>query len=99
MASPRPHWKLSTPGCRANWKPPAAARFPALPEAQGDKMDAARHNPLKWIPSLYLAQGLPYFAIALVFGQMMKSMNMPNTEITHWLGFLGAAWIFKPLWS
>jgi PAT family beta-lactamase induction signal transducer AmpG len=62
-------------------------------------MDAAPQKPLKWIPSLYLAQGLPYFAIALVFGQMMKSMNMPNAEITHWLGFLGAAWIFKPLWS
>ncbi|SFG72785.1 MFS transporter, PAT family, beta-lactamase induction signal transducer AmpG [Duganella sp. CF458] len=62
-------------------------------------MDAARHNPLKWIPTLYLAQGLPYFAIALVFGQMMKSMNMSNAEISHWLAFLGGAWIFKPLWS
>ncbi|GAB2871671.1 MFS transporter [Pseudoduganella ginsengisoli] len=63
-------------------------------------MEAARRNmPLKWIPSLYLASGLPYFAIALVFGQMMKSMHMSNDEITHWLAFLGAAWIFKPLWS
>ncbi|WP_342120346.1 MFS transporter [Pseudoduganella sp. OTU4001] len=62
-------------------------------------MDAARSSPLKWIPSLYLAQGLPYFAIALVFGQMMKSMNMSNAEISHWLAFLGGAWIFKPLWS
>jgi PAT family beta-lactamase induction signal transducer AmpG len=63
-------------------------------------MDTARRTmPLKWIPTLYLAQGLPYFAIALVFGQMMKSMNMSNDEITHWLAFLGAAWIFKPLWS
>ncbi len=60
-------------------------------------MDNARGTmPLKWIPSLYLAQGLPYFAIALVFGQMMKSMNMSNDEITHWLAFLGAAWIFSP---
>jgi PAT family beta-lactamase induction signal transducer AmpG len=62
-------------------------------------MDAARRSPLKWIPTLYLAQGLPYFAIALLFGQMMKSMNMSNADISHWLAFLGGAWLFKPLWS
>ncbi|XLZ72658.1 MFS transporter [Massilia sp. SR12] len=62
-------------------------------------MDAVRRTPLKWIPTLYLAQGLPYFAIALVFGQMMKSMGMSNAEIGHWTALLGGAWIFKPLWS
>lgn len=62
-------------------------------------MDAVRRTPLKWIPTLYLAQGLPYFAIALVFGQMMKSMGMTNAEISHWAALLGGAWIFKPLWS
>jgi PAT family beta-lactamase induction signal transducer AmpG len=28
---------------------------------------AARH-PLAWVPTLYLAQGLPFYAVALVAG-------------------------------
>jgi MFS transporter, PAT family, beta-lactamase induction signal transducer AmpG len=61
--------------------------------------DASTRNPRAWIPSLYFAQGLPYFAVALIAGLMFKSMGVPNDEITHWTAAIGAAWIFKPLWS
>ncbi|MGZ3182995.1 MAG: MFS transporter [Telluria sp.] len=60
---------------------------------------AATRNPSTWVPSLYLAQGLPYFAVATVAMQMFKSLGLSNAEISHWTAFLGAAWIFKPLWS
>src|SRR5450830_1628326 len=59
---------------------------------------AARH-PLAWVPTLYLAQGLPFYAIALVAGLMFKSMGVANDAITHWTGLLGLAWVFKALWS
>lgn len=60
---------------------------------------AAARSPSAWVPTLYLAQGLPYFAVATVAMQMFKSLGLSNTEISHWTAFLGAAWIFKPLWS
>lgn len=60
---------------------------------------AARRHPLAWVPTLYLAQGLPFYAVALVAGQMLKSMGVPNDQIARWTGLLGLAWAFKALWS
>jgi PAT family beta-lactamase induction signal transducer AmpG len=59
---------------------------------------AGRH-PLAWVPTLYLAQGLPFYAVALVAGLMFKSMGVPNDQIARWTGLLGLAWVFKALWS
>lgn len=56
-------------------------------------------NPLAWVPSLYLAQGLPFYSVALVAGLMFKSMGVPNEQIARWTGVLGLAWVFKALWS
>jgi len=59
---------------------------------------SARH-PLAWVPTLYLAQGLPFYAVALVAGLMFKSMGVANEQIARWTGVLGLAWVFKALWS
>ncbi len=56
-------------------------------------------SPLTWVPSLYFAQGLPFFAVAIVAKQMFKSMGVPNDDINHWTAVIMSAWIFKPLWS
>jgi PAT family beta-lactamase induction signal transducer AmpG len=61
--------------------------------------DHGARSPSLWVPSLYLAQGLPFFAVMLVAGQMLKSMGLPNDEIAHWTTLIGFAWILKPLWS
>lgn len=60
---------------------------------------AASPHPLAWVPTLYLAQGLPFYAVALVAGLMFKSMGVPNEQIARWTGVLGLAWVFKALWS
>ncbi|QGZ41635.1 PAT family beta-lactamase induction signal transducer AmpG [Pseudoduganella flava] len=56
-------------------------------------------SPPFWVPTLYLAQGLPYFAVALIAGLMFKSLGVANEDIAHWTAYIGAAWVFKPLWS
>ena len=63
------------------------------------EMSKKTRNPLTWVPSLYFAQGLPFFAVALVAGQMFKSMGVANDDISHWTAAIMSAWIFKPLWS
>jgi PAT family beta-lactamase induction signal transducer AmpG len=60
---------------------------------------ATIRNPKAWVPTLYLAQGLPYFAVAIIASQMLKSMGVPNDELNHWTGMIGFAWVLKPLWS
>jgi PAT family beta-lactamase induction signal transducer AmpG len=59
----------------------------------------SNRHPLAWVPSLYLAQGLPFYAVALVAGLMFKSFGVPNDQIARWTGLLGLAWVFKALWS
>ncbi|AVR95849.1 MFS transporter [Pseudoduganella armeniaca] len=56
-------------------------------------------SPLAWVPTMYLAQGLPFFSVALIASMMFKSMGVPNEDIAHWTAYIGMAWIFKPLWS
>lgn len=56
-------------------------------------------HPMRWVPSLYLASGLPFYAVALIAGLMYKSMGVQNDQIAHWTGLIGLAWVFKSLWS
>ena len=58
-----------------------------------------RRSPMTWVPTLYLAEGLPFYAVALIAGLMYKSMGVPNDQIARWTGLIGFAWVFKPLWS
>ena len=61
--------------------------------------DNAARSPISWVPTLYFAQGLPFYAVALVAGLMFKSLGVPNDQIARWTGAIGLAWVFKPLWS
>ena len=60
---------------------------------------ATKGSPIRWVPSLYLAQGLPFFAVNVIAQQMLISMQVPNEQITRWLGVLSLAWGIKWLWS
>jgi PAT family beta-lactamase induction signal transducer AmpG len=52
-----------------------------------------------WVPTLYLAEGLPFYTVAMIAGLMYKSLGVANDQIGHWTAALGTAWMFKPLWS
>jgi PAT family beta-lactamase induction signal transducer AmpG len=58
-----------------------------------------RSHPAAWVPTLYFAEGLPYFAVALIAGLMYKSRGIPNEQIARYTGLLGFVWVVKPLWS
>ncbi|HJV61828.1 MAG TPA: MFS transporter [Albitalea sp.] len=60
---------------------------------------ASRRSPFTWVPSLYFAQGLPFFAVNVVMALMYKSMGVPNEQIARWSGLLSLAWGIKWLWS
>jgi len=56
-------------------------------------------NPWTWIPSLYLAEGLPYIIVMSVSGVLYKKMGISNAENTLFTAWLYLPWIIKPLWS
>src|SRR5262245_14766072 len=56
-------------------------------------------NPWTWIPTLYLAEGLPYAVVMFVSVIMYKGMGISNTDIALYTSWLYLAWVIKPLWS
>ena len=60
---------------------------------------ANRRNPWAWIPTLYLAQGLPYVVVMTVSVIMYKGLGISNTDIALYTSWLYLPWVIKPLWS
>ena len=54
---------------------------------------------MAWVPTLYFAQGLPYFVVAAMATFLLNDIGMPNDQVTNWVNDLGWAWVLKPLWS
>ncbi|MED5618138.1 MFS transporter [Ideonella sp. BN130291] len=64
-----------------------------------DTTPLLKRSPISWVPTLYFAEGLPFYTVALIAGLMYKSLGESNDTIARWTGILGLAWVFKPLWS
>ncbi len=56
-------------------------------------------NPWLWIPTLYFAEGIPYFIVNVISVIMFKKMGMSNGDIAMYTGLLYLPWAVKPLWS
>ena len=54
---------------------------------------------MAWIPTLYVAEGLPYVAVNTLSVIMYKNMGMSNTDIAFYTGWLYLPWVIKPFWS
>ncbi|HEX5221382.1 MAG TPA: MFS transporter [Verrucomicrobiae bacterium] len=56
-------------------------------------------SPWAWVPSLYLAQGLPFAVVNTVSVIMYKSLGVSNADIAFYTAWLYLPWVVKPLWS
>jgi PAT family beta-lactamase induction signal transducer AmpG len=56
-------------------------------------------SPWTWIPSLYLAEGLPYVVVMTVAVVMYKGFGVSNTDVALYTSWLYLPWVIKPLWS
>ncbi|MDR0824700.1 MAG: MFS transporter, partial [Prevotella sp.] len=62
-------------------------------------MKNTKRSPWAWIPSLYLAEGLPYVAVMTISVIMYKRMGISNTDIALYTSWLYLPWLLKCLWS
>lgn len=51
------------------------------------------------MPTLYFAEGLPYFIVNNISVVMFKNMGMPNGMLALYTSLLYIPWVIKPLWS
>lgn len=58
-----------------------------------------KRNPWFYVPTLYLAEGLPYIIINAVSVILYAQLGYENKQITFWTGILYLPWILKMFWS
>jgi PAT family beta-lactamase induction signal transducer AmpG len=56
-------------------------------------------SPAVWVPTLYFAEGLPYYAVNMMALIFYQSMGIRNQVITATVSLLAFPWSLKPLWS
>ena len=60
---------------------------------------AQKRNPWLWIPSLYFAEGVPYFVVNNISVMMFTKMGVPNGQMAFFTTLLYFPWFLKGLWS
>ncbi len=58
-----------------------------------------KRSPWAWIPTAYVAEGLPYFAVNTLTVLMYTNMGIGKTEMAFYTGALYLPWVIKPFWS
>ena len=56
-------------------------------------------HPLAWVPTLYLAMGLPNVTVGAVAAIMYKNMGVSTEDIAIYTSQLYLPWVLKPFWS
>lgn len=73
---------------------PSDAPVCGPPESGGGQV-----SPWAWVPSLYLAQGLPYVVVMTLSVVLYKNLGLSNTDIALYTSWLYLPWVIKPLWA
>lgn len=58
-----------------------------------------RKNIWCWLPSLYIAEALPYVAVNVLTICLYTQLNIGKTAMAFYTGWLYLPWVIKPLWS
>lgn len=67
---------------------------------QADKAaSTGESSPWYWIPTVYIAEGLPYFAVNTLTVLMYHKLGIGLKEMAFFTGWLYLPWVIKPFWS
>ncbi|MGN0236397.1 MAG: MFS transporter [Paludibacteraceae bacterium] len=56
-------------------------------------------SPWWWVPTLYFAEGVPYFLVTSVSITLFTQLGVPNGEMALFTSLITFPWVLKPLWS
>ncbi len=64
------------------------------------KQAASKKNkPWQWVPTLYMAEGIPYVIVMSVATVMYERLGLTNAQIALYTSWLYLPWVIKPFWS
>ena len=56
-------------------------------------------SPWFWVPTLYFAEGVPYFVVNNISVMMFTKMGVPNGDMAFFTTLLYFPWFLKGLWG
>lgn len=56
-------------------------------------------SPIKWVPTLYFAMGLPFVVLNMACAVMFKDLGISDAKIAFWTSLIMWPWTIKFLWS
>ena len=56
-------------------------------------------SPVRWVPTLYFAMGLPFVVLNMVSAVMFKDLGISDSQIAFWTSLIMWPWTIKFLWS
>jgi len=75
-------------------------KIPLIWEIRGIMQEkSALRRPYAWVPSLYVAEGIPYIIAMTVSVVLYKRLGISNRDIALYTSWLYLPWVIKPLWS
>lgn len=63
------------------------------------RIKTEKNHPWSWIPTLYVAEGIPYVVVMTVAVILYKRLGLSNSDIALYTSWLYLPWVIKPLWS
>lgn len=64
-----------------------------------DEARPRRTPPAAWVPTLYFAEGLPFYAVNFMALLFYQGMGVDNARTAFVVSMLAWPWTLKPLWS
>lgn len=62
-------------------------------------MEKRQTTPWAWIPTLYMAEGAPYFAVNTLAMLFLSEMGLSNADVALYTSWMYLPWVIKPFWS
>ena len=64
-----------------------------------NKLKTSNKSPWWWVPTLYFAEGVPYFVVNNISVMMFTKMGVPNGDMSFFTTLLYFPWFLKGVWS
>lgn len=64
-----------------------------------NKERSPRRHPAAWVPTLFFAEGLPFYAVNYMALYFYQDMGVKNAVATMVISLLAWPWTLKPMWS
>lgn len=71
----------------------------ATPPCYKMKIPGKEVSPWWWVPTLYFAEGIPYFVVNNISVMMFTKMGVPNGDMSFFTTLLYFPWFLKGIWG